>query len=196
MATQGIVEILNANGYKNTDTRRQRAVKNLNLLIDAGVLSFKFINAEAYNDRENGKSFWFEAQNGKKYCTAYKVTLYGKTYYGHFMQKKSVQKYVRAEYFDGRKEWDTITNYYDNFTISVSEIQSTVARLLSIINGDGDFMKSNGIFELKGECSCGKCNGLGIIPAFAYYAEGICFDCGGSGVDRKVLQAFINKQFN
>lgn len=28
---------------------------------------------------------------------------------------------------------------------------------------------------------CGKCNGTGFIPAFAHYAEGVCFDCMGIG---------------
>ena len=33
--------------------------------------------------------------------------------------------------------------------------------------------------------TCGKCNGKGIIPAFYYYAEGICFDCMGLGTQGK-----------
>ena len=31
------------------------------------------------------------------------------------------------------------------------------------------------------ECvECSRCNGKGIIPAFHYYCQGICFDCYGS----------------
>jgi hypothetical protein len=31
------------------------------------------------------------------------------------------------------------------------------------------------------ECvECSRCNGKGIIPAFNYYCQGICFDCYGS----------------
>ncbi len=30
--------------------------------------------------------------------------------------------------------------------------------------------------------TCPKCEGAGIIPAFMYYADGICFDCNGCGM--------------
>ena len=30
-------------------------------------------------------------------------------------------------------------------------------------------------------CECSRCNGKGIIQAFNYYCEGICFECYGSG---------------
>ena len=29
---------------------------------------------------------------------------------------------------------------------------------------------------------CGKCDGKGVIPQFAYYANGVCFDCSGLGM--------------
>lgn len=29
---------------------------------------------------------------------------------------------------------------------------------------------------------CGKCDGKGVIPQFLYYANGVCFDCFGSGM--------------
>jgi hypothetical protein len=29
-------------------------------------------------------------------------------------------------------------------------------------------------------CECERCNGKGIIPAFHYYCQGICFECYGS----------------
>ncbi len=35
------------------------------------------------------------------------------------------------------------------------------------------------------DSSCHKCNGEGFIPAFSYYCNGICFDCGGTGFNRK-----------
>lgn len=189
----GIVELLNAAGYKNTNTRRERAVKNLNLLIESGVASFQFIHSDEYNAKENGRGFWMVCDDGKKRPTAYKVTLYGKTYYGHTMIKSSTKRYVAEIFMDGTRRHETITDYYDNTRIDISEIQSRVARLLSIISGNGDFLKSNGLDQLKGECSCNKCNGLGIIPAFSYYANGICFDCGGVGVERGVLKNFIAK---
>ena len=30
--------------------------------------------------------------------------------------------------------------------------------------------------------ACAKCNGEGVIKAFYYYAQGVCFDCGGTGL--------------
>lgn len=35
------------------------------------------------------------------------------------------------------------------------------------------------------ERDCIKCGGSGRIPQFGHYAEGVCFDCGGTGVARK-----------
>ncbi len=39
---------------------------------------------------------------------------------------------------------------------------------------------------------CGKCNGSGFIPQFAYYANGVCFDCMGLGVRGKFEISKIN----
>lgn len=36
--------------------------------------------------------------------------------------------------------------------------------------------------KIKHPVNCSKCSGKGIIPHFMYYAEGVCFDCGGSGL--------------
>jgi len=66
-----------------------------------------------------------------------------------------------------------------------------VAQLISVIRNGVDFFAPK-VFAAQGDCSCGKCNGKGVIPAFAYYANGICFDCGGSGIDRAVLKSFIS----
>ena len=35
------------------------------------------------------------------------------------------------------------------------------------------------------ERDCVKCSGTGRIPRFGHYAQGVCFDCGGTGVARK-----------
>lgn len=187
-----LVKLLNEAGYKNNNTNRERAVKNLNLLLDSGVMSLTFINSEVYNSKENGRSFIINCQDGKKRPTAYRITLFGKTYNGHIMVKKTVKKYCSAENFDGTKVYETIENYFDNSSICVQEMQLKVARLLNAIRGNDDFLKPQ-IFAKYGECSCGKCNGLGIIPAFSYYANGICFDCGGSGIDRNILKSYIQE---
>ena len=48
------------------------------------------------------------------------------------------------------------------------------------------FLQAEGVRENMGlnvqsETECGKCNGTGNIPAFAWYANGVCFDCMGAG---------------
>jgi hypothetical protein len=35
-------------------------------------------------------------------------------------------------------------------------------------------------------CTCPKCEGKGTIPAFAHYANGVCFDCLGIGIIGKL----------
>jgi hypothetical protein len=186
-----IIELLNGVGYKNTNTNRERSVRNLNLLLDSGIMKLRFIDSESYNAKENGRCFWIQLSNGKKVPTAYLVTLYGKTYFGHVMKKRLTTKWKSAENFDGTCEYSVHTEYYDNTYISIDDIQLRVASLLTIIREDKDFFAPK-LFAAKGDCSCSKCHGVGIIPSFSYYANGICFDCGGSGINRDSLKSFIN----
>jgi hypothetical protein len=83
-----------------------------------------------------------------------------------------------------------VKNHLDNYTLSIDDIQMQVAQLIGIIRNGVDFFAPK-VFAARGKCSCGKCSGKGVIPAFHYYANGICFDCGGSGIDRVVLKSFI-----
>lgn len=190
-----IVELLNENGYKNTNTKRERSVKNLNLLLESGVMSIKFINADSYNSKENGRSFWFKSNDGKKYPTAYLVTLFGKEFYGHYIPKSNTTKYLKEVTIGNKYIYDTYTDYYDNTSLNINDIQMRVARIISLIRGKEDFLAPK-IFAKYGECSCSKCDGLGVIPSFSYYANGICFDCGGSGINRDVLKTYINETIN
>ena len=187
-----IIKQLNEAGYLNEGTNRERVIRNLNLLIDAGVVSFNFITAEKYNRQEDGRSFWFVAENGKKRCTAYKVTIFGKTFYGSFIPKCKTTTQLIAVCKDGTKEYDSHTECYDNSRLDLFEIMTRVARLISVLRERGDFMKAEA-FAAKGECSCSKCDGVGVIPAFAHYANGVCFDCGGMGINRSKLKAFIQE---
>lgn len=180
-----LVNKLKEAGYKNTNTNRERAVRNLNLLLDSGIMDIKFINADEYNAEENGRAYWYDAQDGKRRCTAYIVTLYGKQYYGHFIAK------IRRGKTWGVVYEEKLNNYY----LDISDIQLRVAKLISLIKEKGDFLKPD-FMQAKGACSCGKCNGVGIIPAFMYYANGVCFDCGGSGVDRATLKYYIETSIN
>ena len=183
MATNTLIKLLTGFGYRNTNTNRERAVKNINMLLDSGILELKFVHADKYNDTESNWAFWYDADDGKRRCTNYKVTLYGKTYYGSFVPKKTKRNY-------GMGFADVEVN--NNYIVNVSDLQARIARLISIIRGNGDFLKSS-IFAKYGECSCSKCSGNGIIPAFMWYANGICFECGGSGVNNAVLRRYISE---
>lgn len=57
----------------------------------------------------------------------------------------------------------------------------------SLLTLAGVFLKRPEVKELikssvTTPTNCSKCAGNGIIPHFMYYAEGVCFDCGGSGL--------------
>jgi len=41
--------------------------------------------------------------------------------------------------------------------------------------------------EVETPCPCGKCSGTGFLPEFAYYADGVCFDCMGCGITGKLV---------
>jgi hypothetical protein len=166
-----IIELANEAGYKNEGNNRQRVIKNLNLLIDAGVLRIKFIDADKYNNKDDGRSFWFMANDGFKRCTNYKFELYGKFFNGHFVAKKT------------------------NTHLNLDKMMLHIVRKLASVKTEIDFMKET-IYAKHGNCSCSKCDGQGIIPAFSYYANGVCFDCGGMGINRSVLSTYIQETIN
>ena len=180
-----IIELAQANGYKNEGTNRERTIKNLNLLLDAGVLEINLSHADKYNDLENSWGFWYDSKDGKRRCTNYTFKLYGKSFYGHFVAKrrKSVIWGIEA------------INNVDNSRLDLHSMMITIARKLSQLKGNGDFMQES-VFAKYGDCSCRKCNGKGIIPQFIYYAEGICFECGGVGIQRDILKMHIQESVN
>jgi len=194
-ATNTIIEILKNAGYKNEGSNRDKVIRNLNLLLDSKVMKIRFIEADRYNAKEGGGSFWYTGKDGKKYCTAYMVELFGKTFYGHFIEKSKTTKFRHIQHMDGTWEYETNTDYYDNSKLDLSAIMLRVAQLISIIRGNGNFMQEE-IFAKYGKCSCGKCNGQGIIPQFMWYANGVCFDCGGIGVNKSVLKMYIQEAVN
>lgn len=190
-----IINLLQEAGYSNQGTNRETAIRNLNLLLDAGILSIKFVKAEKYNAKDSNWAFWFTGSDGKRYCTPYCITLFGKSYYGDYVQKSKTTKFKHIQHMDGTWEYATNTEYFNNLSLDLTSIMLRVARLISSLKGNGDFMQSQ-IFAKHGECSCNKCNGNGIIPQFLHYANGVCFDCGGVGVDRNVLKMHIQEAVN
>ncbi len=41
--------------------------------------------------------------------------------------------------------------------------------------------------EVETPCKCHKCEGTGFLSQFAYYADGVCFDCMGCGITGKLV---------
>lgn len=191
MATKNtIIERLNAAGYKNTGTNRERAIRNLNLLIDAGILDIVLVPCEQYNSIENAKAFLAKTNDGKLVPSAYQIKLYGKYFSGHIMFTRKTRKICTRVLMSGERVYETVTDVINHKVIQISEIQNRVARLISKIKKGEDFMSPK-FMAARGACSCAKCDGVGILPQFAYYAEGICFDCGGSGINRSELRSLI-----
>lgn len=180
-----IIELAQANGYQNEGTNKQRTIKNLNLLIDTGVLEIKLSHADRYNDLEKSWGFWYDAKDGKRRCTNFIYKLYGKSFYGHFVPKR-----------DKSVTWGIPSiDDIDNSRLDLHAMMITIARKLSQLKGNGDFMQESG-FSKYGNCSCHRCNGRGVIPQFIHYAEGICFHCAGVGIQREVLKMYIQESVN
>jgi len=181
-----IIEKLQTAGYSNTGDNRSYDIRSLNSLIEIGMIDFYFIPADEYN---NGKSFWFSSKdkngNPVKKCTAYKVMYMGNWYYGHFIPKSTTHVIF------GVRSTDPV----DNSSLSINDILCRVARLISSKREGIDFMKAE-LFAANGECSCAKCHGTGFIPQFAHYAQGVCFDCGGIGIDNRILKSNIKNIVN
>jgi hypothetical protein len=66
--------------------------------------------------------------------------------------------------------------YRFKYTLTPYDILNSLAKA---IKEDKFDLKSGTKFKLAEPCS--KCHGHGIIPYYAYYCNGICFDCLGLG---------------
>ena len=89
--------------------------------------------------------------------------------------------------------WTSKSGFDFNFSLTfkkkqtkwlVKELRFSAYNLLTLA---GVFLKRPEVKELikssvTTPTDCCKCKGNGIIPRFMYYAEGVCFDCGGSGL--------------
>lgn len=173
-----IIDKLKASGYSNAGDNRSYDIRSLNNLLQVGLIDFIFASASDY--AESSKAFWYPCNDGKKRCTAYKVKVIDKWYYGHFMPKSRTYRNCMGDKTSDEIKYSEINLY---------EVLCRVAKLISI-NKDGfDFLKSD--LNKHGACGCTKCNGTGIIPQFLHYAQGVCFECGGSGINSSVLKSYI-----
>lgn len=171
-----IIELLEKNGYANTGDNRNYTIKSLNILLDSGFLSLYFI---PYSESKTHSYMW--EKDGKRYGTLYQFSLFGKRYNGNWMPKKT-----RTILCWGMGE---VVNEKDYSVFPIDAILKTVARRISLSREGFDFIRD-------GSCNCVKCNGRGIIPEFMYYADGVCFDCGGTGIDRHYLQSYIKSNIS
>jgi hypothetical protein len=89
--------------------------------------------------------------------------------------------------------WTTKKGYDYNFKLSykgrstVWLIKERSFNAYNMLVLAGRFLKRPEVKELirtniETPHDCSKCGGNGIITHFMHYAEGVCFDCGGSGL--------------
>jgi hypothetical protein len=76
-------------------------------------------------------------------------------------------------------------------TVEPIDVLTTVGRFLS-----RDDVKELSKAEIKMPVKCAKCNGTGYLPQFAWYAQGVCFDCLGSGFTSLEVSVEINKKLS
>lgn len=179
-----LITLLNEHGYTNTGDNRSYAIKSINNLLDSGFLQLKFVS---YEKAKEGYGYIYETKDGKKRRTLYKVTIFGKTYFGHWMPQFT-NVHIGWGFGVDKRE-----NEYK--CLDLYSILCRIARLISINKNGFDFLKDESSYK-NGACSCTKCHGTGFIPAFAHYAEGVCFDCGGTGINSNTLKMYIEKNIN
>ncbi len=103
------------------------------------------------------------------------------------------------------KVWTGSDDFKYNFQITLGKI-STRCKLDSRCDFDtytllekmGTFLRREEVkkiiySETSEPCTCSKCEGNGIIPAFYYYADGVCFDCMGVGSIGKLMVQKVKK---
>ena len=96
-----IIDLLNVKGYKNTGDNRSFDIRSINSLIELGVLSFDFVEAEQYNKEEGGRSFLV-------YVKRWQETLY--CLHGNAIWKKILWTFYRKKHYTcyvGRKIFRT-----------------------------------------------------------------------------------------
>lgn len=169
-ATNPIIEKLQSHGYNNTGDNRSYDIRSLNTLLSCGILDLIILDCQRYKTH----SFKYD-YDGKIRTTAYKIKIFGKTYFGHWMPKKKTERSFGESWLSDI-EYNSI-NLYD--------MLCKVANILNSNKNGFDFLKD-------GYCDCAKCSGKGVIPSFAHYANGVCFDCAGTGINSSILKNYIS----
>lgn len=126
----------------------------------------------------------FTTKNGKQFKSR---ILYNGS--GFFLKKTHLQKGATTlHHYNSCPEIFTTIDEKQSGTIKVgsaepvatymAEYESTESVSWAILGKYIGKMIKDELVEL---CTCGKCGGSGFLPQFAYYADGVCFDCLGIG---------------
>lgn len=166
-----IIKILNDAGYKNVGDNRNYIIRSLNTLLETGMLEIQFITHERVMD---GYRYHWE-KDGKTYGTAYRFKLFGKWYLGHWMAAKTLYH----DPFGG-----TYTRPNDYTSINLEQVATRIARVMEVIHTGFDSIR-------EGRAECPECGGTGFKPQFSHICHGVCFKCGGSGIDYRALRDYI-----
>ncbi len=166
-------EIKAAAGWPCGDNRNN-VVRALNGLLDAGILELQFLSKDKVNE---GFRYTYTSKDGKKRGTGYRIRLYGGRWHaGHRMPVYNRFHMMGVEHVD------RIT-YQD---IDAADIASRVATLMQLYRD-----KFNPYREMHARCA--YCQGTGYKPQYAHICKGVCFKCGGSGIDMVALKQITQR---
>lgn len=143
------------------------------MLKNSNTLKQIYKDAEYFCDYDN-RNYYVKSLNKLINAGILKLDIIKK---GFYKTRKDGTKYDLKVSICG---WNRIRHCSGNNSIhpDPSDVLLMVARLLQNENVK---TKLNAMIQTPGSCS--KCKGSGVIPYFMYYANGICFDCGGIGSD-------------
>ena len=133
----------------------------------------------------------FTAQNGKQYKSR---ILYNGS--GFLLKKTYLQKgHIGMEFYNSCPEIFTHIATEPTGTVKVGNEEPFQTYEAEYERTDDITWAALGKYigkmikdELVEVCTCGKCGGSGFLPQFAYYADGVCFDCLGIGKWLEVKQ--------
>lgn len=161
-------------------SRTDRFKRALDVLFKKGY-SFEISYADNFRAYASQEGLKYKAKIGYK-GTFYRVkkTIVTRMCVPESWLKNTPDKYRNiSSVSDGTL---TIGSVTEN-TFHADREQINLIDWASIATKIGKLIKS----EITEVCDCSKCGGSGFLPNFAYYAEGVCFECMGMGKDIKMI---------
>lgn len=170
-------EMLTEAGYSFDKDNRDYMVRSLNGLIDAGILELQFISKERVNE---GYRYHYTAVDGKRRGTGYRIRLYGgKWRAGHWMPTSNSYR-MMGEVFAQK------INYVG---IDILSLATRVASLMETGKKEFDIYRES-------YARCAYCDGTGRKPQYSHICKGVCFQCGGTGIDMAALKSIVTSTLN